>query len=204
MIKKLYFLHYNFKRKTTSMKQLLFSAFTLCAFVACNNATTSTETSKDTATTSIAAASTEPVTYAYTPNYSGDFEIGDSKNAQLILEIWKDYDNNTLDNHRDAFADSVTFDLAGGTSITGPRDSVLNGIKQYRGGFVSAVSTVEVVTALKAKGKDESWVCVWGKEVDVNKKNKKDSIYLNENWMFNKDGKIAYMAQYQATPPVKK
>jgi len=190
--------------KQTSMKQLLFSALALCTVVACNNAATSTEATTDTTTTPVTAASNEMVTYAYTPEYSGDFETGDPKNAQLILELWKDYDNNTVDNHKDAFADSVTFDLAGGTTVSGPRDSVLNGMKEYRGGFVSAVSTVVAVTTLKPKGKDESWVCVWGKEIDIDKKNKKDSIFLNENWMFNKDGKIAYMAQYQAKPPVKK
>ena len=59
-------------------------------------------------------------------------------------------------------------------------------------------SSVEVVTTLKPKGKDETWVCVWGKEVDTHKDGKMDSTYLNENWMFNKDGKVAYMSQFKA------
>ena len=64
----------------------------------------------------------------------------------------------------------------------------------------NVVSSVEVVTALKPKGKDETWVCVWGKEVDTHNNNKIDSVDLHEMWMFNKDGKIAYMGQYQAKP----
>jgi hypothetical protein len=109
-----------------------------------------------------------------------------------------------LDNHKDAFADSVTIDLADGSTVKGTRDSVLNSVKSYRASLISAVSSIDVVVPLKPRDKEESWVCVWGKEVDVDKKNKKDSSYLNENWMFNKDGKIAYMGQYHATPPAKK
>ena len=95
-------------------------------------------------------------------------------------------------------------DLAGGTTMSAPRDSIFSAIKKYRSSFKTAVSSVEVVTALKPKGKDETWVCIWGKEVDTHDNNKMDSVYLNENWMFNKDGKVAYMSQYQAKPPVRK
>lgn len=182
------------------MKQLLFGAFILCAFAACNNATTSTETANDTTTAMIASDAT--VTYAYTPTYSANFEIGDSKNAQVILELWKDFDNNTLDNHKDAFADSVTLELSDGSVVKGPKDSVINAMTSYRSGFTAVVSSVTAVIPLKPKDKDkdESWVCVWGKEIDTDKNNKTDSAYLNENWMFNKDGKIAYMSQFRATP----
>jgi len=60
-----------------------------------------------------------------------------------------------------------------------------------------------ITNAVKVN-KDETWVCVWGKETDTNSKNKVDSTYLQENWMFNKDGKISYMGQFAAKPVVKK
>ncbi len=184
------------------MKQVLSAAFIVCVLIACNSATTSTENKKD-SSTAANTSSDENVTYAYTPMYSGNFKIGDSKQAQLILNLWKDYDNNNLDNHKDAFADSLEFDLSNGQIIKGTKDSVLNSLKKYRGSLTSAVSSVDVVVPLKANGKNESWVCVWGKEVDM-RNGKKDSVYLNEDWMFNKDGKIAFITQYQATPNVKK
>jgi hypothetical protein len=84
------------------------------------------------------------------------------------------------------------------------RDSAINGVKKYRSSLKNAVSSVEVVTALKPKGKDETWVCVWGKEVDTHNNNKIDSVYLQENWEFNKDGKIIYMNQFVATPAAPK
>ena len=79
----------------------------------------------------------------------------------------------------------------------------MSSAKKYRGSLKNAVSSVEVVTTLKPKGKDETWVCVWGKEVDTHNNGKMDSVYLNENWMFNKDGKVAYMSQFQSAPAKK-
>jgi hypothetical protein len=182
------------------MKQFSIITCALCLLVACNTATNSSET-KDTATTAAIVPDTnQNVTYAYPIEYSSDFTIGDSKLAQTVLELWKDYDNNAFDNHTDAFSDSVIMDLAGGQTIKG-KDSALAGVKRYRSSLQNAVSSVEVVTTLKPKGKDESWVCVWGKEVDTHKNGKKDSVYINENWMFDKNGKVAYMSQFQATPP---
>ncbi len=183
------------------MKQLLVSACILCVLVACNTATTSTDASKDT----MAAATTpsdENVTYPYPVEYSSDFSIGDSKYAQTVLQLWKDFDNNTFDDHKDAFADSVTMDFPDGSTISGTRDSVVASAKAYRGSLKNVVSSIEVVTSLKPKGKDETWVCVWGKEIDTHNNNKVDSVYLQENWMFNKDGKVAYMSQFSAKPHV--
>jgi hypothetical protein len=83
------------------MKQLFFAACIACAFVACNTATTSTDSKKDTMAADI-TSSAENITYAYPVEYSSDFTIGDSKQVQTILQLWKDYDNNSLDDHIDA------------------------------------------------------------------------------------------------------
>jgi hypothetical protein len=184
------------------MKQLSLAAFILCVLVACNTATTSTTANDTTAMATDTTAMNENVSYAYPVKYTSDFIIGDPKYAQMVLELWKDFDNNTFDNHKDYFADSVAMDFADGSSINATRDSVVNTAKAYRSSLKNVVSSVEVITTLKPKGKDETWVCVWGKEVDThNNNNKMDSVNHNENWMFNKDGKIAYMGQYDGKPP---
>lgn len=193
------------------MKQQLLAAF-ICVLVACNSATTSKENKSDSMTASVppeenAAPQQANVTYAYPVEYSSDFTIGDPKYAQTVLELWKDYDNNTFDNHKDVFADSVSMDFSNGSSVTNmSKDSIFNMVKKFRSSLKNAVSSVEVLTTLKPKGKDETWVCVWGKEVDTHNNGKMDSVYYNENWMFNKDGKVAYIAQYEAKPhvPIKK
>jgi hypothetical protein len=186
------------------MKKLTPAVCLLCVLFACNSAITSTENKTDT-TIATTDAPDENITYAYTPTYSGDLTIGDRNQAKTVLDVWKDYDNNTLDNHKDVFADTLTFDFFDGSTLKGPRDTVLGALKKYRGSLSSATSTVEVVVPLKPKGKDESWVCVWGKEIDTHDK-KTDSIFLNENWRFNKDGKVAYIGQLASrlSPPAKK
>lgn len=137
------------------MRQLSLTALMLWALIACNTATTSTGT-KD--TTAAATTSNKNISYAYPIQYASEFTIGDSKYAQAVLLLWKDYDNNTLDNHKDIFADSVDFFTADGNEVKGPRDSVLNALKAYRSSFANAVSSVDVVVSLKPKGKEESWV----------------------------------------------
>ncbi len=195
------YLSFQFKNQNFFMKQLTSAAFLLCVLVACNNATTSTNTKDSTAgdTTS----SNQSITYAYPVEYASDFSIGNPKHSQSVLTLWKDYDNNTMDAHKDLFADSIEF-VSSGSDIKGSKDSVIKAISAYRNSFSSAVSSVSVVVSLKPKGKDESWVSIWGKEVDTHKNGKADSIYLNENWMFNKDEKISYIEQLQEQPQKKK
>ena len=182
------------------MKQLSFTALILCALIACNTATTSTNL-KDTMLADT-TSSNENVTYAYPVEYASDFTIGDPKHSQSVLTLWKDYDNNMMDAHKNLFADSVEFVSSNG-DIKGSKDSVINAISAYRNGFSNAVSSVSVVVSLKPKAKDESWVSVWGKEVDTYKSGKTDSVYLNEIWMFNKDEKISYIEQLQEKPQKK-
>ena len=185
------------------MKKVSFIVAALCLLAACNSGEPK---SADSATTNDSAAATTtaaPLTYAYTPTYSGDFGIGDPKYAQTILDLWKDFDNNTFDNHKDAFADSVHIDFSEGGHFAGTRDSMLSATKAYRTSLGTATSTVIAWTTIKPKGKDETWVIIWGKEVDE-KNGKKDSVNLNENWMFNKDGKISFMTQYAQKYAAKK
>jgi hypothetical protein len=179
------------------MKQTLFVLTCIVIFSACNNATKETATAKD-------STSKVAVTLPYKVNYSSDFEIGDQKYAQIVLEAWKDYDNNTLEKSAGLFADSVTMDLANGATINTKRDSAIAIVAKGRGSLASATDYIDAITVLKPKGKDETWVCVWAKEVDVMKDGKKDSVFLNENWMLNKDGKIRYISQLEGKPPVKK
>ncbi|HEY2727528.1 MAG TPA: hypothetical protein VGI61_10180, partial [Parafilimonas sp.] len=66
------------------MKQLSFAACIACLLVACNTATTSTNTKDTTAAadTTTAMSMNSNVTYAYPVAYSSDFTIGDPKYAQ--------------------------------------------------------------------------------------------------------------------------
>ncbi|MDE3235957.1 MAG: hypothetical protein KGO81_08390 [Bacteroidota bacterium] len=172
------------------MKSLLLPCLGILLFSACNNKPAATTPPKDTTTASI--------DLPYPINYSSDFEIADKKYVKSVLELWKDYQDNTLQNGLSKFADTVTFKTASGTVIKNTKDSVTAMVAAQRSKFSSVAHSIDVALALHPKGKDEIWVCVWGKEVDAMKDGKKDSVLLNENWMFDKNGKIAYLEQYAA------
>lgn len=173
------------------MKKLLFTMVGVGILSACSNNTNEPASKEST-------AQTTSVTLPFPISYSSDFEIGDKKFAQSVLEISKDYDNNTIPNSKEKFADSILFRLSDGTVLQGPKDSVLAAVTGARSSFATASDYFYSVVVLKPKGKDETWVSCWEKEVDVMKDGKKDSTLINENWKFNKDGKIYEIYQFTA------
>ena len=175
------------------MKQILTIALAVC-IIACNNAekTPAGETKSD----STARATGISNTSGYTPTYSSSFEMGDAKNAETVLALWKDWDNGNLEPSKMLFADSVSFYTADGSVIAGPRDSAVANAQNYRNTFSSVKSTMHAIFPVKSTDKNEDWVCIWGTEVNTDKKGKTDSVHLQETWRFNKDGKIDLLYQH--------
>ena len=186
------------------MKMLLISAAVACFFASCNTGTKTDVTTDSSGMASAKMSTSDPVTLPYPVTYSSQFEKSDDRNSQLILGLWKDYDNNTFDNSKNKFADTVTL-LMPGLEMTGvTRDSALASINAYRSTFGNVASRVAAVTALKSTDKNEEWVLVWGTEVHTNKKNITDSVHLQETWRINKAGKVDYLMQYMRNPPAPK
>ena len=149
-------------------------------------------------------SSSELITLPYPVPYSSKFEMSDDYNSQMVLGLWKDFDNNTLDNSLDKFADTVTMLMPGFEMVGVTRDSALASSKEYRSMFCRVATHVAAVTALRSTDKNEEWVLVWGTEVHTNKKNVTDSVHLQETWRLNKDGKIDYMMQYMRNTAAQK
>lgn len=178
------------------MKKILLAVFAACLF-ACNNAEkTSPEETK-------AVTETKPVinTAGFSPTYSASFEMGDNKHAETILALWKDWDNGNLDPSKNLFADSVTFYTSDGSLIVGPRDSAVANAQGFRNMFSAVKTTLHAVFPVKSTDKNEDWVCIWGTEVNTDKKGKVDSVVLQETWRFDKNGKINLL--YQHSRPAK-
>lgn len=132
----------------------------------------------------------------YTANYSTSFEIGDPKNAEAVLAVYKDWDNGSLEPSKNLFADSVSFFAIDGNLIAGQRNSFVAEVQNFCDMFSAIKSTVHGIFPVKSTDKNENWVCVWATEVNTNKKGKTDSVQLQETWRFNKDGKIDLLYQY--------
>ncbi len=185
------------------MKQLLLSASITCLLFSC---TTGDKTDSTTDSTKMgnSMSSSDAVTYPYAVTYSSQFEKSSDQNSQMVLGLWKDFDNNTLDNSMDKFADTVTMMMPGFEMVAVSKDSALRSTKEYRSMYSKVESRVAAVTALKSTDKNEEWVLVWGTEVHTDKKNVTDSVHLQETWRLNKDGKIDYLLQYMRNTPAPK
>lgn len=178
------------------MKKILL-LLTIIAFVACNE--DKNEPKVESMTTKNDSAM-KNVSYPYEMMYSSQFEMGDPKHSQTVLNIWKAWDKGDLSSVKDWFADSVEIHTSDGYVIKGSRDSVLKSSQDYRSSYKSVSSTVDAVLSTRSTDKKEDWVCVWGKEVHTDSKNVTDSVYLQETCRINKDGKIDFMMQYARSP----
>ena len=180
----------------------------LLVFTSCSNSGTSTTPSADSGSvTKMDAGKMDAgkmdVSYPYAIAYSSKFELADPEKGKMILDLWKDFDNNTFDNSKDKFADTVFMQFPG-MEIYASRDSMISSTKAYRNSYKAVKSKVDAVISTRSTDKNENWVLVWGSEVHTDKKNVTDSVYLHEICKLNKDGKVDYMAQFTRTPVKKK
>ena len=141
----------------------------------------------------------EKMNLPYVAEYSSSFMPGNPAYSKTVLELWKDWDDNTFDLHSDMFADTVMLTFPDGNSVRG-KDSAIIQAKKIRGGLASAKSTVEAWMPTKSIDRNEEWVLVWGREEDTDMNGKKTTVLLHEIWRFNKDGKIDFMRQYMSKP----
>lgn len=178
------------------MRKTLF-VLSLTVLAACNSGS---DTKVESMGTKDSTAS-ENVTYPYTADYSSKFEMGSSANAQTMLELYKDWDGNNIDNMKTKLADTVTLYFGDGTMMHGSRDTVLAQTKGYRSMFTTIRSQLHAFLPLKSTDKDENWFLAWFKEYRTDAKGKLDSSELQETWRLNKDGKADLMYQYQQSNP---
>src|SRR6266480_4099197 len=173
--------------------------------LACNNSPKEEVASISPNKDSSATAPAENISYPYTAGYSSKFEICDPKNAQMILNIWKDWDNGNLANSKNVFADTVTLYFWNGSVLHASRDSALAAAQKMRDGYSSVKSRVDAFVPLKSTDRNENWVTIWGMETHTDKKGKVDSIALQETWRINKDGKtdLVYQFAEMSKPPKK-
>lgn len=132
-------------------------------------------------------------------------KLGDPKNAEAVLALYKYWDDGNLGPSKVLFADSIEFYFSDGSEVKGSRDSAIATTQNFRNTFSAIKSTVHGIMPVKSIDKNENWVCIWATEVNTTKAGKTDSMHLQETWRFNKDGKIDLLYQYSsvAAPPKK-
>lgn len=143
----------------------------------------------------------EAGTFPYTAEYSSKFTMGNQEHARMVLSMWKDYDNNTIDRSASMLADTIMIQAADGQVIRG-KDSVMMAFKQMRNQYTNVKSTVEAWIPMHSTDRNEDWVLIWGTEEDTNASGTKTTNVIHELWRVNRDGKIDFWRQYTAKSPV--
>ena len=166
----------------------IFVAVIAISFMACNNEKAS-ETSAE------AKPNVPANMHGFTPTYSASFVMDSAANTETVLALWKEWKDGDLTPSRVHFADSVSFFLSDGSSMSGPTDSLLKNMQAYRSSFKGMEVTVEAIFGTKSTDKDDNWVAVWGNEIQTDMKGKVDTVSLQETWRFNKAGKVDMMFQ---------
>jgi hypothetical protein len=129
---------------------------------------------------------------------ANNITIGDMAYAQKVLRAWKDFDNNTLDNSADLFADDVVATFPDGSMVKG-KENLMKSAKEYRNSFSAVSSQVNACTTLKTPDDPEhEVVTIWGVETDTKKDGTTIKTHLNEVWFFNKAGKVTELHQMAA------
>ena len=93
----------------------------------------------------------------YTAMYSSKFQIGNAKYSRMVLDAWKAYDDNMLDNIAGFVSDTVTAVLPDGTLLKG-KENFLNALKAYRGGFTTVKDEVVAWVPVKSLDKGDDIV----------------------------------------------
>jgi hypothetical protein len=180
------------------MKKILVVA-SLAVFAACNS--NSDNAKVDSMKSGSDSTQMDNTNYPYTSDYSHNFEIGSTKNAATLLQLYKDWDNNTLDNSKDAFADVDTMYFWDGNMFAGTRDSFLTVAKQMRAQMSTVVDSDHAWVPLRSKDKNEEWVLIYAREISTDAKGKKTSREIHEAWRFDQNGKVNLVYQYGQQPP---
>ena len=132
----------------------------------------------------------------YKATYTSSFAIGKAAHANIVLNLWKDWDDNAFDRH-DYFADTVKLIMADSMVIKG-KAAAIEGAKKYRGAMSSAKSVVHAFIPLYSTDRKEYTVCIWGTETDTYADGRVETKDLHEVWWFNSAGKISSMRQWTA------
>ncbi|MGE5108132.1 MAG: hypothetical protein ACM3H8_11340 [Sphingobacteriales bacterium] len=186
------------------MRKTIF-IFLLTVFLySCNNEKTSSSTT-DTASKKEEAKVDNNLTMPYTAVYSSQFTIGDQKNAQTLLTLFKQWDDNKLKDGMNMFADSVDF-YTNGWEFHGNRDLFFTESQKQRDMYSEVKTAVHAWIPAHSVDKNEDWVLIWSTAYTKDKAGKADSLNYQDTWKFNKEGKIdlAYQFTSHAPKPAKK
>ena len=175
------------------MKRLLILLTAISIFMACNNEKKKDDKMGD---DKKETKMSDNINLPYKADYS-DFKMGDPNLTKLVLDFYKVWEENRMDDGKAMLNDSVTVNFADGNKFMGPADSLISMGKQERARYKNLKITIDACMAVHSNDKNEDWVLVWDKSYTTDQKGKIDSMGGHSYWQI-KNGKIAYWGEQQA------
>jgi hypothetical protein len=166
-----------------------FACFFLAAtlLVACKNEEKKEEVKE-------VATAKESLTMPYKATYSSSFVCSDNeKNVQMVLQSYKDWEDNKISNAPAYFADTITYIFPDGNNNRTSRAQFVKEAQVYRDSMTSSKIEIVAYTNLHSTDKNTDWVNVWYKQTDTWKKGKVDSAFFQDDNMLT-NGKIVYVS----------
>jgi len=131
---------------------------------------------------------TAKINYPFTPKYSINWQIGDPKNALIVLNCLKKYVAGDVKGAVENFADTAEF-RGDQFEFYGKKDSLMKILSQVRGDMATVSKEFDSWETSYAPDKKDTWVTLWYTERWTDKKGKKDSLYYVDDVML-RNGKI--------------
>ena len=147
------------------------------------------------------AASTEPqsLTPLTYPALYSSWEMGKRDNMNTVLSLYKAWDESSVDNIKNLFADSVILDLPGGRRITSSRDNITDVLIKYRKSFATTSNQVISIYPILNKETNDEWVAALLYNKWSYQDNRKDSSLFQDLWKLQ-NRKIYYMLSLEQSP----
>jgi hypothetical protein len=175
------------------MKRLLFALVAAAFLVACTDEKKTDEPSAKTDEKKESAS----IAYPYTANYSSDFSIGDPNHARMVLDLYKMWEENRIDDMKSLLADSVSIDFPDGNKFgDNTVDSMISTAKQFRKAYSSLKIDFDGWMPVRSKDKEEDYVLVWSREHSIDAAGKADSARIHSYFLI-KNNKIRSWSEFQ-------
>lgn len=180
------------------MKRLPIAAIAAALLFACSNEKKPDEGSGTTGDKKETAA----ITYPYKADYSSDFSMGDAGHAKMVLDLYKMWEDNKLDDMKALLADSVSIDFPDGNKFNNTVDSMISFARQFRSGLSSVKVSIDGWMPIHVNDTKEDYVLVWSRDYNTDMSGKLDSTRTHAYFQI-KNNKIRLWSEYQQklTPP---
>ena len=177
------------------MKKLLFVSLSLSLLFSCKEAE---KTAPGTEMPAVTAPVEPVVNYPFQATLASDLKLGDPKHTVKVLEMYKIFEaGKSVDSLLlPYFADTVTSVAFDEKKFEGSSADFAKRISTFRSQFKSVNEEFFTFVSLKSDEKDLDFVSVWFKERVIRNNGKADSTLYQENWRFNKEGKIFFRTAF--------